>query len=86
MTDNVKNRTKLVNKRHRCCGTNTSTVELIEYKNGAIAFSEIGIEESFVYLYPEQVEQLHLRLITRLREKAIEEQNREVITRGFQHS
>jgi hypothetical protein len=72
--DNVKCRTKLVNKRHRCCGANTSIVELIEYDNGAIAFSESDIEESFVYLYPEQIEQLHLRLIARLREKAIEEQ------------
>ncbi len=93
--ERIKTRTTLRNKRHRCCSKDESNIEFIEYKDGAVAFSDPDVEEGFIYLYPEQLIQLKLRLSTRdieqLREqmqtrKLKETRTREVMTRGFQHA
>lgn len=60
MTDEkIKSRTKLTtNTRHRNFErADEYTIELLEYNDGSIAFSEPD-DEGFIFLYPEQIEQL----------------------------
>jgi hypothetical protein len=63
MTDeNIKSRTLIeTNKPHRNL-EEKYTIELIEYTDGSIAFSDPDSEEGFIYLYPEQLEQLSEKL------------------------